>query len=66
VVLGALIRAAATRVRRRGSRDRLGLKTIDPLIRAIRSRGTDPKRFVFRGIEAGVTAHAVVLRSVDG
>lgn len=66
VVLGTLIRSAAIRLRGRRSLDRLGLKTIAPLIRSIRSRGTDPKRFVLRGLEAEVTAHAVTLRCTDG
>jgi tRNA(Ile)-lysidine synthetase-like protein len=64
-VLGALLRLAAARLRGPEGRDRLGSKVLDPIVRAIRSRSTDPKMFPLRGLETEVTAHHVLLRSKD-
>jgi tRNA(Ile)-lysidine synthase len=61
IVVGGVIRKAAARLGGTAGRDRLGLKVIEPAIRAIRGRGTDPKRFVLRGIAIEVDARRVVI-----
>ncbi len=45
--------------------DRLGSKVLTPIVRAVRSRGTDPKVFPLRGIEVSVTAREVIVRCRD-
>ncbi len=56
-VLGAFIRRLAAR------RDRAKHRQIDGLIRAIRSRGTDPKVFAVGGLRVRVTARDVMVVS---
>lgn len=65
IVVGAVVRKAAARLAGAAGRDRLGLKVIEPVIRTIRGRGTDPKRFVLRGIAIEVDARRVTIGRSD-
>jgi hypothetical protein len=62
IVLGAVLREAAAALHEGRGRDRLTGRVIAPAIRAIRGAATDPKRFVWSGIQVEVTARAVELR----
>src|SRR5206468_4220891 len=67
IVLGALLRRAFTYLRAGRTSgggaglDRLGGKLLDPVIRSIRSRNTDPKSFAWPGVTIRITARRVEL-----
>lgn len=60
-VLGELLRAGAAHLTGGTRRDRLGSAQLEPLIRAIRAKSTDPKSFAFGPLHAAVTAQRVTL-----
>jgi tRNA(Ile)-lysidine synthase len=61
-VLGSLLQAAAARLHAGRRRDRITGRIIEPAVRALRDRSTEPRRFVWSGLELAVTAHRVQLR----
>ncbi|MEX2219907.1 MAG: tRNA lysidine(34) synthetase TilS [Phycisphaerales bacterium] len=66
IVVGGLVRAAAARLRGGRGRDRLGGRVLEPVVRAVRSRSTEPKVFVLSGVEVRVDAHRVEIGRTDG
>lgn len=62
IVVGALLRAGAGAARQGAGMDRIGARMLMQVVRFIRGRGTDPKRFAWPGIEWLVDAHRVSLR----
>lgn len=62
VVLGELVRMALWRLRGRRGMDRAGWARVEPIVRAVRDRKADPRRFGLGGIEVAVRAHAVIAR----
>jgi tRNA(Ile)-lysidine synthetase-like protein len=65
VVVGAVIRLAVVELVGPGGRDRLGAKVLEPVVRAVRSKGMDPKVFPLRGVEVHVLARRVFVRCKD-
>jgi tRNA(Ile)-lysidine synthase len=67
IIIGAVLRAAAAELARGAGRDRVGLRVLGPMIRAIRDRGTDPRRFPLgRDSVLTVTANLVTVGSREG
>ncbi len=64
VVLGELVRAAAKRLG--GGRDRLSTSVLRRIARAVRDRGTEPRRFSAGGVVVDVTARTVKIWRSDG
>lgn len=64
IVLGAGLRAAAVRVGGGGGADRLSRRVVDPVVRAILSDSTDPRRFTMGPAAVEVDAHRVRIAPV--
>ena len=62
VVLGAVLRRAAFRVRDATGQDKLGGAVLDPIIEAITGDSADPRTFIAGGVEVRVAARAVTIR----
>jgi tRNA(Ile)-lysidine synthetase-like protein len=60
IVLGALLRLVASRGANSRGADRLTWRAVQPVVQAIRDRGTDPRRFEWAGgVMVTVDAHIV-------
>lgn len=62
VVVSGALRRAAERIHEGRFRDRIGQRIIAPVVRAVRSRSTDPRRFAWPGLDLLVDARRVVMR----
>lgn len=62
IVVGGVLRRAAEDLRGGAGRDRIGSRLTGPIVRFIRGKGTDPKRFAWPGVEWSVNAHTVTIR----
>ncbi|MBX3403497.1 MAG: tRNA lysidine(34) synthetase TilS [Phycisphaeraceae bacterium] len=62
VVLGEMLRLAASEHGEGRGADRVGQRSLGPVVRAIRDDCTDPRRFMAGGIEVDVTARTVTIR----
>jgi tRNA(Ile)-lysidine synthetase-like protein len=62
VMIGAVLRRAAVRLRGLPGRDRFGAAVLDPMIEAIQSDRTEPRTFVNGRLEVTITARSVVMR----
>jgi tRNA(Ile)-lysidine synthase len=61
IVLGGLLRRAAAELAGRRGQDRLGARTLDPIIRALRDHTTDPRVFPLAGLVLTIDARRVML-----
>ncbi len=63
ILIGSMLKAAASRLRARKGKDQLGSASLRPATRAIRSRSPAPRRFQWSGILVCVTSRTVEIRS---
>jgi tRNA(Ile)-lysidine synthase len=66
IVVGAVLRRASSILQGPAGLDRRGGGSIDQAVRAVRSRGTDPKRFTWGSVEILVRAGEVRVQSAGG
>jgi tRNA(Ile)-lysidine synthase len=59
IVVGAVLRRAAAAIRGGRGLDRFTGLAVEPCVRAVRGRSTDPKVFEWSGVRVRVTAHEV-------